>query len=162
MQVAVNPATDLLTRRDERCETGEGRQPDPGPSPPDGTSAPDYQTIATFSGIDASDGDPPYPPMTVPLRYGNKKFGLRKIKIDHGYGPSDAAQTRLALETDPSPTPGMWPSRKSRNFHYGYVVNLTGGGTLACVRTVSVEYEPDKNGYFRGVQDSYQGAFIAP
>jgi len=162
VQVAVNPETAVRTKEDERCETGEGPQSDPGPAPPDGTALPQYQTVATFSSVDASDGAPPYPAMTIPLRYGTTQFGRRKIKIRHGYSPSDAEQTRLALETDPAPTPGMWPSRRSKDFHYGYTVNLAGGGTLACERTVIVEFAPDPQGYFRGVQNSFQGAVVNP
>jgi hypothetical protein len=159
VDVAVNPDQNVRNKRDKQCETGEGPQTDPGPSPSDGTPHPDYQIRAEFDSLDASAGLPPYPAMTVPLRYGNKQFGLRKIKLTHGYSASDAAETRLALETDPAPTPG-WVSTNQRNFHYAYTVDLDGGGTLACERTVVVEYLPDKNGFFRGVQDSYQGALV--
>jgi hypothetical protein len=76
--------------------------------------------------------------------------------------PLDAAQTRLALETDPAPTDARFPSTNQKAFHYAYSVNLAGGGTVACMRTVIVEFAPDPQGYFRGVHNSYQGAEVNP
>jgi hypothetical protein len=160
--VAVNPPAPVKTEEDPRCETGEGRQPDPGPAPSDGTALPDYQTLETFSSIDASGDAPPYPPMVIPLRYGTFQFGWRKIKTTHGYGTLDAEQTRLALETDQAPTPAKYGSTNQRAFHYSYAADDRAGGTMLCVRTVIVEYGADKNGYFRGVHNSYQGALVQP
>jgi hypothetical protein len=146
----VNPQSPIKTQRDPRCETGEGPQTDPGP-PPANSALQQYEELDRFSSIDASSGAPPYPAMTIPMLYGTKQFGHRKIKIGHGYGPLDAAQTRLALETDPAPTDTRFPSTNQKAFHYAYSVNPVGGATVACMRTVVVEYATDKNGYFRGV-----------
>jgi hypothetical protein len=159
--IGVNPPTATKTQRDERCETGEGPQPDPGPPLPDGTALPQYQTIEMFSSLDASGDLPPYPPMMIPLRYGAKKWGWRKIKMVHGYGTLDAEQTRLALEVDSAPTPAKWASRNQREFHYTYSVAV-GSETIQCVRSAIVEYAPDPNGRFRGVTNSYQGALVQP
>ena len=162
VDVAVNPQSPIKTQRDPRCETGEGPQTDPGP-PPATSPLQQYEEVDTFSSIDASGGAAPYPAMTIPLLYGTKQqFGRRKIKIRHGYGPLDAAQTRLALETDRAPTDANFPSTNQKAFHYAYSVNPAGGGTVACMRTVVVEYATDKNGYFRGVHNSYQGAVVDP
>ena len=76
------------------------------------------------------------------------------------YGPVDAEQTRLALETDPAPGPALWENQKE--FHYIYTVADGAGGSLQCVRSVVVQYGPDKNGQFMGVQTSYQGALVQP
>jgi hypothetical protein len=160
--VAANPPTAVKTEVDQRCESGEGPQPDPGPPLPDGTALPQYQTRETFDSIDASGDFPPYPSMVIPLRYGTRRFGWRKIKMTHGYGTLDAEQTRLALETDQTPTPAKWGSNNQRAFHYIYSASDGAGGTMQCVRSVIVEYAPDKNGYFRGVQNSYQGALVQP
>lgn len=112
---------------------------------------------------------PPVPETTqVPLHWGTKRWGWRKVRISHSYSGADAVQTAEALQTDPVPTPDPHYPTDHWNYHLFYQMPRTGGGTVGCKRTVAVEFYVDKNARaaglerIRGVRNSYTGLAQAP
>jgi hypothetical protein len=165
VNVAANPGVPKVSQEDPRCDVdnGDGSPGDPGPAPPDGTKYPPYQLVGGSpytADVDPSNSSPPQ--TQIPLRWGKKEWGWRHILQKHPYSSADDEQTEQALATDPSPMPS-WTNQWV--FHYFYKMPDGSGGTIECVRSVSVDYYQDdkaaKQGVsgIRGIQDSYVGLY---
>jgi hypothetical protein len=169
VDVAVNPKPPKVTQEDPRCDVdnGAGSPGDPGNPPPDGTNYPAYQLVQGSpypADVDPTNSSPPK--TEIPLRWGTTGWGWRHILQEHPYTGADEEQTMQALAIDSDPDPG-WQTTNQWVFHYFYTEpdGQGDGGTITCVRSVSVEYwQSDKEikagvTGIRGIQDSYTGLY---
>jgi hypothetical protein len=166
VELAVNPGIPKVSESDPRCDVnnGGGSTGDPGDPPSDGSSYPQYQTVENSpypAGVDPSGSSPPV--TQIPLRWGTTRWGWRHLLQAHPYTSADESQTAAALASDPVPMPS-WSSQWI--FHRFYDMPDGSGGTINCVRSVSVEYAVEPNAEkaglagIRGIQDSYTGKYL--
>ncbi|MFZ1993624.1 MAG: PASTA domain-containing protein [Solirubrobacteraceae bacterium] len=168
VDVAANPQQPQVSQADPRCDVnnGSGSIGDPGNPPADGTDYPAYQLVqnspyqATIDPTGSSSAQ-----TQIPLRWGTTGWGWRHTLQKHTYTIADEQQTMQALATDTNPTPGF-ASTNQWDFHLFFTEPDGSGGTIACVRTVRVEYYQDLNAArvgvqgIRGIQNSYAGLYL--
>ncbi|MDQ6914349.1 MAG: hypothetical protein M3155_00890 [Actinomycetota bacterium] len=156
VDVGKNPSVRVGATEDPRCKPQPpGDVGDPGQNPPGYAGLnPAYQLQASYPGSNPTLES--RPPDSIELYWGTTRWGLRKIKLKHGYGEGDESDTKKAL-TNP-PTGVLFASNQTWNFHDFYDVEQVDGGVLHCVRTVSVQYLPDRGQTQRkGITNSFSG-----
>jgi len=128
-------------RRHNGCETSdpEGAAGDAGAYSPNHEYAPgegpEEHIEETFSvAYDASGGSA----TSVPLRWGNEGFGLRHIRIGHGWGPDDRSLTAAALAT---PDNVILDEDNDMSWNYFKYYELPDG--TECERKVVVSFRID-------------------
>jgi hypothetical protein len=138
IKVGAPPTT--RPREDRECKAYFGDAPGEDP----GERAPGAEEEAEDWDYDVDSFEEVFNPLTrgtqtVKLRWGTKAWGYRHVVIRHGWNAGSARRTRLALLTDPSPTPDTAHDSSRQSFLYFYDLPGAPEG-IHCRQRVSVSY----------------------